>query len=300
MKPSGAKGILMALTAVVLVVGGVWFGRASVRGPAETADSGSASPSITVQPAAQAPQAASASLPVAVSAVETVSATATASASPAKAAAPSAQPQAVPSTPVAASTASAPTSTLPGQTALGDYFKSLTDANSAVYVVKPGDNLTRIAKQYGVTPGLVGAANAVKGDRIFPGQKLRIPRAKLSVLVEKSTNTLHLKADASVVRSYRIATGKDRSTPEGTFKIINHLKNPTWYYEGKVIPPDSPDNPLGTRWMGFDKEGYGLHGTTRPDEIGQFATLGCVRMLNEDIESLFELLPVGTEVTIIA
>ncbi len=183
---------------------------------------------------------------------------------------------------------------------MSDYFKALTDANSAVYVVKPGDNLTRIAKQYGVTPGLVGAANAVKGDRIFPGQKLRVPKAKLSVLVEKSTNTLHLKADAAVVRSYRIATGKDRSTPEGTFKIINHLKNPTWYYEGKVIPPDSPDNPLGTRWMGFDKEGYGLHGTTRPEEIGQFATLGCVRMLNEDIESLFELLPVGTDVTIIA
>ncbi|MBP9733351.1 MAG: L,D-transpeptidase family protein [Candidatus Omnitrophica bacterium] len=189
---------------------------------------------------------------------------------------------------------------LAGQTVLTDYFKGLTDANSAAYVIKPGDNLTKIAKQFGVTPGMIIAANAMPGDKIFPGKTLRIPRAKFSILVDKGNNVLSLKADAAVVRSYRIATGKDRSTPEGTFKIINHLKNPTWYYEGKVTPPDSPENPLGTRWMGFDKEGYGLHGTSKPEEIGQFATLGCVRMLNEDIESLFELLPDGTEVTIIA
>lgn len=197
------------------------------------------------------------------------------------------------------SSAAAQAQTTLNATALDDYFKALTDANSVAYQVKAGDNLTRIAKQFGVTPGLVQAANFLKNDRIFPGQKLRVPKSRWSLLVDKSQNTLYLKADDAVVRSYRIATGKDQSTPEGTFKILNHLKNPTWYYEGKVIPPDSPDNPLGTRWLGFDKEGYGLHGTNKPDEIGQFATLGCVRMLNTDIEPLFELLPDGTEVTII-
>ena len=77
-------------------------------------------------------------------------------------------------------------------------------------------------------------------DKIFPGQKLKVPNARWSLLVDKSQNTLYLKADEAVVRSYRIATGRDGSTPEGTFKILNHLKNPTWYYEGKVVPPDSP------------------------------------------------------------
>ena len=184
-------------------------------------------------------------------------------------------------------------------TSLEDFFKSMNDTNSAVHEVRAGENLTRIAKQFGVTPGLVQAANFLKNDRIFPGQKLRIPQARLTLLVDKSQNTLYLKADQAVLRTYRIATGKDNSTPEGSFKIINHLKNPAWYYDGKKVGPDSPDNPLGTRWMGFDKEGYGLHGTSKPEEIGQFATLGCVRMLNADIEPLFELVPDGAEVTII-
>ena len=64
-------------------------------------------------------------------------------------------------------------------------------------------------------------------------------------------------------------------------------------------PPGSPDNPLGSRWMGFNTEGYGMHGTADPDAIGQYATLGCLRMHNKDIEEVFELIPVGTTISII-
>lgn len=283
MKSSGFKWAAALLAAATLVGAGVWFGR-------QTA--------VDTRPEPQT-QAAEAILPKTAAEQPAGTGEPTATGPAASAIDPAAAVQATvaPVAPVpAGETASDP---LPGQTVLMDYFKGLTDANSAVYVVKPGDNLTRIAKQYGVTPGLIAAANGVQVDRIYPGRSLRIPTAKFSVLVDKTRNALFLKADGTVVRGYRIATGKDRSTPEGSFKIKNHLKNPTWYYEGKVIPHESPDNPLGTRWMGFDKEGYGLHGTTKPEEIGQFATLGCVRMLNEDIEFLYELLAVGTEVNII-
>jgi lipoprotein-anchoring transpeptidase ErfK/SrfK len=50
--------------------------------------------------------------------------------------------------------------------------------------------------------------------------------------------------------------------------------------------------------MGFDITGYGIHGTTEPDKIGQQVTAGCVRMRNEEVEELYTLIPVGTEVTI--
>ncbi|MBM3248214.1 MAG: L,D-transpeptidase, partial [Candidatus Omnitrophica bacterium] len=56
---------------------------------------------------------------------------------------------------------------------------------------------------------------------------------------------------------------------------------------------------LGTRWMGFDIPEYGIHGTTEPESIGKQATKGCVRMINKDVEELYSILPVGTEVTII-
>ena len=65
-----------------------------------------------------------------------------------------------------------------------------------------------------------------------------------------------------------------------------------------MIPSESPENILGTRWLGFDMPGYGIHGTTQPDSIGKQATAGCVRMLNSEAEELYDLLPIGTEVTI--
>lgn len=185
------------------------------------------------------------------------------------------------------------------QTGLEAYFKSLNDTNSRVYEVKPGDNLARIAKQFGVTVGTIRMANGIKGDRIWPYQKLKIMQDVWSVVVDKSTNILMLKAGERMVRTYSVATGSDKSTPVGKFKIVNRLIDPTWYYEGKVIPPGTDENPLGTRWLGFDLDGYGLHGTTDPDKIGEYVTLGCVRMRNEDVEEIFELLPVGTEVSIL-
>jgi len=66
-----------------------------------------------------------------------------------------------------------------------------------------------------------------------------------------------------------------------------------------MIPPGDPENILGTRWMGLDKESYGIHGTTDPKSLGLQATAGCVRMRNSEVEQLYSIVPVGTEVTII-
>ena len=78
-------------------------------------------------------------------------------------------------------------------------------------------------------------------------------------------------------------------------KIIN----PTWYKAGAVVPPGSSKNILGTRWLGLSLQGYGIHGTTDPDSIGKQATAGCVRMLNNDVEELYIIVPAGTEVTVV-
>ena len=100
-------------------------------------------------------------------------------------------------------------------------------------------------------------------------------------------------------KHYRVATGQNNSTPTGKFQIVNKIVNPTWYHAGAVIPQDSPDNILGTRWLGFDHKGYGIHGTTLPQTIGQQASAGCVRMHNKEVEEIFDILPVGTEVTVV-
>jgi lipoprotein-anchoring transpeptidase ErfK/SrfK len=188
---------------------------------------------------------------------------------------------------------------LKNENGIRTYFDTLPAESQNLYEVKSGDNLTKIAKQYGVTTGTIMTANNMKSDLIRPGMKLKIMKDAWSVFISKTENRLYLKANETLVRTYQVATGEDNSTPAGEYKIVNRLVDPTWYYEGKVEPAGSPDNPLGTRWLGFDLDGYGIHGTTDPNSIGGYATLGCVRMHNREVEELFELLPVGAMVRIV-
>lgn len=170
---------------------------------------------------------------------------------------------------------------------------------SQEYEIQPQDNLTKIAKQFNTTVELLMRSNALSSDKINPGRKIKVWTGKFNVLVDKSQNTLILKLNDEMLKTYAVATGLNNSTPVGTFKIVNKLLNPTWYKAGAVVSSGSPENILGTRWLGFDLAGYGIHGTTEPESIGKQATAGCVRMLNPDVEELYSLLPVGTEVTIV-
>jgi lipoprotein-anchoring transpeptidase ErfK/SrfK len=96
-----------------------------------------------------------------------------------------------------------------------------------------------------------------------------------------------------VVKVFETAVGAPNSpSPEGTFTIVNHIEDPTWYTKGKVVPPGKA-NPLGTRWMGLSKKGYGIHGTNVPSSIGKNASHGCIRMRNHDVEELFKIVAVG-------
>ena len=178
-------------------------------------------------------------------------------------------------------------------------FSPLLTPKSILYEIKPGDTLTKIAKEFKTTVELIIKSNNLKGDKILPGRKIKVWTASFSVVVDKSQNTLILKTDEEVIKTYIVSTGMNNSTPVGNFKIINKLSNPTWFKAGAVVAPNSPDNILGSRWLGFDLPGYGIHGTTDPGNLGKQITQGCVRMSNSDIEELYAIVPLGTEVTIL-
>jgi len=178
-------------------------------------------------------------------------------------------------------------------------FSPVLDECSVEYVVKKGDSLSKIAKKYNTTVALIKRANKLGSDIIYPKQKLKVNTCKFSIVVDKSQNLLFLKRNDEIFKIYPVATGKNNSTPTGKFKIINKIKNPTWFKTGAVIPPDSPQNVLGTRWMGLNIKGYGIHGTKDGDSIGKQATLGCIRMRKKDVEELFDIVPRGTEVIIV-
>jgi lipoprotein-anchoring transpeptidase ErfK/SrfK len=170
---------------------------------------------------------------------------------------------------------------------------------SITYQIKPGDTLNKIAREHKTTAELIMISNNIRDALIIPGRKIKIWDVPFSILVDKSQNIMLLKNDEEVVKTYIVSTGKNNCTPAGVFKIINKLANPTWFKAGAVVPPGSPENVLGTRWMGFDLAGYGIHGTTEPKELGKQATQGCIRLSNPDVEELYNIIPAGTEVTVV-
>ena len=186
-----------------------------------------------------------------------------------------------------------------GNINIGLLFSSKKTPFAQVYRVQPGDTLNKIAKKYSTTTDLLTKANKLENAFLRPGMQLTVLDGKFSVIVDKSLNILTLKLNEEVFKVYRISTGRDNCSPVGTFTIVNKLKDPTWFKPGEAIPSGDPRNILGTRWMGFSKSGYGIHGTTTPETIGTQETAGCVRMKNEEAEQLYDVLPVGTEITII-
>lgn len=178
-------------------------------------------------------------------------------------------------------------------------FSPVVTPKSTLYEIKPGDTLTKIARQFKTTTDLIKKSNNLSSDTIKPGKKIKIWKEPFNILVDKSQNILILKTDEEIIKTYIVSTGKNNSTPVGTFKITSKLMNPTWFKTGAVIPPGSPENVLGTRWLGLDRPSYGIHGTTEPQELGKQVTQGCVRMSNAEVEELYTIVPVGTEVVIV-
>ncbi len=170
---------------------------------------------------------------------------------------------------------------------------------SIEYEVKPGDTLFGIAGNSNTTVALIKKVNSLQGDVIRPGQKLKVITSRFSILVDKSRNVLILEADGEPFKTYGVSTGKDNCTPVGVFKIEEKMVKPVWYKVGAVVAPDSEEYELGERWMGLSVEGYGIHGTSDESTIGKQITQGCVRMRNNDVIELFDIVPSGTEVEIV-
>jgi len=115
------------------------------------------------------------------------------------------------------------------------------------------------------------------------------------------------------VHTYPMSIGRmDWETPLGRTQIVAMAKNPAWYppqsvrdehaADGDPLPrivPPGPENPLGTRALRLGLPGYLIHGTNRPAGVGMRVSHGCIRMFPEDVEFLFDRIPVKTSVRII-
>ena len=187
--------------------------------------------------------------------------------------------------------------------ALGDLhirlmFSPYMTDEAEVYEVKAGDTLEKIANKFNTTVSVITKANMLDGHLLPFGKRLKVTRCKFAIHVNADSNIMTLSLNGNFFKEYRVGTGKFGCTPIGAFKILNKQPKPVWYAEDGIFPYGHKKNILGTRWMGLDKHGYGIHGTTQPETVGKHASRGCIRMYNREVEELYMLVTVGTPVVI--
>lgn len=171
------------------------------------------------------------------------------------------------------------------------------------YEVQFGDRLETIAKQYQVPWQYLAKLNRTNPQRLQAGKKLKVIQGPFSVVVDLSDFELTVHAHGYYVVRMPVGIGKDNSTPIGTFRVTDKVADPIYYGPDGVIKNDDPSNPLGEHWIAISDEndtlqGYGLHGTIDPNSIGKCESRGCVRLHDQDIADLFDLLSIGSEVVI--
>jgi lipoprotein-anchoring transpeptidase ErfK/SrfK len=120
------------------------------------------------------------------------------------------------------------------------------------------------------------------------------------IVVSLTEHKLMLFDGDRVVKTYQTASGKSSSpSPAGKFQVASMVANPVYRAHGQDVAP-GPKNPVGTRWIGLNLKGYGIHGTNAPNSIGKDASHGCIRMRNKDVEELFALVAVGVPVELVS
>ncbi|MEQ8316860.1 MAG: L,D-transpeptidase family protein [Phycisphaerales bacterium] len=185
------------------------------------------------------------------------------------------------------------------------------DPFSTTYTVQSGDVLSRIAHDQGVATEwlLIKRVNRLsKAGSIFEGQKLKLVRGPFHAVVSKTAFRMDVyigppeDTDQWVyVRSFPVGLGEFDGTPVGAFTVRRHSKliDPFWRNPrtGEEFAASNPDNPIGEHWIGLEGlgqaetySGYGIHGTIDPDSIGKEMSMGCVRMLPDDVALVYELL----------
>ncbi|MCR8842359.1 L,D-transpeptidase family protein [Paenibacillus sp. SC116] len=121
----------------------------------------------------------------------------------------------------------------------------------------------------------------------YPLRPIAAEQSIYTIEVYPQRNRLIVRVRGQQIKAYPVAVGNPSTpTPIGVYYIT---------YKGTDWGPS-----FGPRWLGLNVPwgNYGIHGTNKPYSIGQHMSHGCIRMFNRDVLELYEMIPIGTKVTI--
>lgn len=167
------------------------------------------------------------------------------------------------------------------------------------YTVQPGDNLQRIAESYNVSWQLLAKINGIRDPQnLRPGQPLKVVRGPFQAVISLDSRKLTLLVGDFYAGHFPIGVGTDNPRLEGSYKVKDKTINPEYYApDGTRIPAGDYRNPLGKRWINLG-DGVGIHGTNDPRNIGNNQAPGSICLSDRDIDDVYDILSVGSRVTI--
>jgi len=172
------------------------------------------------------------------------------------------------------------------------------------YRIRPGDIFEVIGKQHKVPYEILMDINGITNPRsLQAGQSRKVINGPFHAKVYRSTFTMDVYLQNTYVRSFTVGLGKPgRETPTGVWRLRPGGKAYATSWRdpdtGRLYQPEDPDYPLGSRWMALDglsgeakgREGFGIHGTKEPDQIGTAGSRGCIRMYNGEAIKVYNML----------
>lgn len=191
------------------------------------------------------------------------------------------------------------------------------------YRVKRGDYLNELGVKFKINPIRITKPNKNElNNGMKIGQVIKVDLRRVTPAFDRRVSGLvlnlpeahvYLVQRGRLLKDYAVGVSNaERKAPIGSSRIVSLVRNPAWHVplsiqkemadqgrEVKRVVPPGPDNPLGSRWIGFADGTYGFHGTTLPWSIKRYASHGCARFLREDIEDLFSRVRLGMRVRVI-
>ena len=177
----------------------------------------------------------------------------------------------------------------------------------------------RLAERFHASESLLERLNpGVNWARVKAGQVVSVPN--VGVVLDARAGHVEILLEDRLIRVFDpegnlfaqfpcSIAAKEEKKPVGKLTVTTIVKDPVFVFNPevfvevtdiheKLIIPPGPNNPVGTRWIGLSRTGYGIHGTPEPRLVGRTGSHGCFRMSNWDVETLADLVSVGTEVVV--
>ncbi|RKE67349.1 L,D-transpeptidase [Pseudorhodoplanes sinuspersici] len=128
-----------------------------------------------------------------------------------------------------------------------------------------------------------------------------------TIIVNTHDRFLYLVQGNNRAIRYGVGVGRDGFQWGGVHRISRKAEWPDWTPPSEMIARQpylprfmagGPGNPMGARAMYIGTTVYRVHGTNAPETIGHSVSSGCFRLVNSEIEDLYERVPVGTKIVV--